>query len=225
MKPAFLLSALSASVLLCFDTHAADTATLTVNGVIRPTACSPALSGNGVVDYGTIDAARLHADQPNLLEGRSVGFTVTCSGPAIIALRLVDNRADSVVPGLAPTIPPRYLYGLGAADDVNIGAYTVSITGNSVTGIQASGEAISAVNVLNGNGNSWSPAGGTYFDPRGADWKSFTSTKYSETPTPRAYMSLTGNLGVITMIDQGSHLPLQQEIRLNGSATLELIYL
>ena len=64
----------------CSGAFAAESADLSVKGVIRPSACSVALSNNGTVDYGTISAKSLSATDVTKLTGAERKVTATVSG-------------------------------------------------------------------------------------------------------------------------------------------------
>ncbi|EMH7336993.1 DUF1120 domain-containing protein [Serratia marcescens] len=53
-----------------------------VIGTITPAACKPTLTGDGVVDYGTIAPASLNKDAFNQLDNKKLDFVITCDAPA-----------------------------------------------------------------------------------------------------------------------------------------------
>lgn len=87
----------------CTSAFAASSTDLTVTGIITPTACTPALSNNGTVDFGKRSAKDLNQTRTFCTE--SSKLNVVCDGETTFALELADNRSTS-------TISP-YLYGLG----------------------------------------------------------------------------------------------------------------
>lgn len=229
LKKTLILFAFTASMLVSFLAQATDTAELSVKGVIRPTACAPSLSGGGLVNYGLIESTHLSANQATALEPKTVSFTMTCSAPARVALRLIDNRSDSIVPGLVnhlvgEFIPYTKAYGLGAADGTNIGAYVVELDLNSFSGTAVEGGENMHAEPLTGTSSQWLQ--GSFMKYFGTDpYSRLKAFKSSSGTGPGAWSSLAGNLIVSPIIDQRSKLPLTEEINLDGSATLEVIYL
>lgn len=78
MNIAFKSLATTALLIASAHTFAASSVDLTVKGLITPSACTPALSGGGTVDYGKISAKDLKADQQTFLPTQIVQFSVTC---------------------------------------------------------------------------------------------------------------------------------------------------
>ncbi|WP_330220783.1 DUF1120 domain-containing protein [Pseudomonas frederiksbergensis] len=62
MKKCFAALSTTALISLAPYALAASSTDLTVTGTITPSACTPSLSGNGVVDYGKISARDLNQD-------------------------------------------------------------------------------------------------------------------------------------------------------------------
>ena len=91
------LAALTAAVaLVCSGmTFAASTVELAVVGVITPSACTPTLSGNGLVDHGKLSAKDLNLTTATNLPTARLQFNVDCEAQTLFALRTTDNRAGS----------------------------------------------------------------------------------------------------------------------------------
>lgn len=228
MKKKSDLVLLCALMLSSFAAQAAASNALTVKGTIRPTACIPSLGNAGVVDYHEIDPAKILAHQATVLEPQLIVFAVTCNGPANFALRIADNRPGSAVPGLSglliPPVPDIQAYGLGSVKGSNIGIYTVKVEPDSVTGVTGDGTPATRVNVLGslGNNDSWTIFSSTYFNADAvSNWKGFARSA----AVPEPFASITGNLSVTAVLDKGANLPLRETINLDGSATMELMYL
>lgn len=116
---------------------AAETADLTVKGVIRPSACAVALTGDGSVDYGTIAAKSLSDTAATKLPDRQVTMTMTCDAATKVGYKIVDNRAssasqilNSVDSGIANTMG----FGLGASGGKNLGAFAIRALPADATG-------------------------------------------------------------------------------------------
>lgn len=221
-KQITVLSALAASLLVSFAAQAADTTELKVKGVIRPSACTPSFTGTSTVDYGTIAAKDLKSDQANVLAEKTIAFTVTCDAATKVAVRAIDNRSASVVPGLMAAInsnlTDKQAYGLGASNGKNIGAYSVRTL---VASFSADGTTPDVV-VDSTNSNTWAKSTYGRFNGDGTGRQSFAT---SGSTTPTAFKTMTGNLGVTAVLDKAANLPLTQNIDLDGSATIEVQYL
>ena len=85
------LTLLSAALLLNMfsPAHAASSTDLTVRGLITPSACAPALSGGGVIDFGKLSASDLKPDNPTSLPEHSFQMTVSCDAPTLFGLCLL----------------------------------------------------------------------------------------------------------------------------------------
>ena len=212
MNKIALLSTLSFALLTSFGAQAADTAELKVKGVIRPSACSPSFTGDGVVDYGTIPAKSLNATTGTLLPAKTIPFAITCDGPTRIALRTIDNRASSMVTGLTPV---GNAYGLGAYQGKSIGAYNILVTPGSFT---ADGSPADVIFEYAGGGSWGKAASGNLGNTR----HSFAPVN---TTVPGAYKTITGVFTVQAAITKSSDLPTTETIPLDGSATIEVQYL
>jgi hypothetical protein len=97
MKTLFSAAATSLMLLTCATAHAASTVDLTVKGLIVPSACTPNLSGGGVIDHGKISAKDLRPDNPTHIGKNVMTIAVVCDGATSFALNAIDNRADSAI--------------------------------------------------------------------------------------------------------------------------------
>lgn len=222
-KEMFTVATLAVSLLASSVVHAADTAELQVRGAILPSACVPGFASGGIVDYGTILAKDVPLNANMALGERNLTFTVTCDNAAKIALRAVDNRASSIVPGLlaeknGAEYTDSYAFGLGVVAGKTIGVYKVNMSMN-VTADNA------IVSVLNSIENApWFVATSSvnHFRGDGQIRKSFAA---GGATTPSAFKTVSGLLAISAILNKGSDLPLTQEIPLDGSATIEVLYL
>ena len=114
----------------CSGAFAAESADLAVKGVIRPSACSIALSNNGTVDYGTISAKSLSATDVTKLPDRDVTMTINCEAATKVGFQVADNRVGTAAPilnNVDPSVLDLAGYGLGAVDGKNLGAYGIKV--------------------------------------------------------------------------------------------------
>ncbi|CAB3743385.1 Protein GltF [Achromobacter kerstersii] len=184
-------------------------------GTITPAACIPVIGGGGVVDFGLIPAASLNFTTTTELPKRRVPFSITCEAPTQVAISVVDNRADSPIPNIiAPT--PGAVFGLGSANGANIGGYVLDMEQGSFT---ADGTPVFTVGSQT-NGEIWLAS--TWGRLQGGQLRSWSLTA---TGAPVAFSNLSGILAVTAAVNEAQKLPLNDEIRLDGLATLEMVYL
>ncbi|QPG60716.1 DUF1120 domain-containing protein [Pseudomonas sp. BIGb0427] len=208
-------SVLSLAVLMTLaTTHAmAATTDLTVTGTITPAACTPTLSNGGLVEYGSLALTDLEENPTNYkLPAKSLNFSIECSAPATFALIANDNRRDS-----SPA--DAWLFGLGKHQDQLIGYYgmTWQYESTVVDGAQGS-------NLLSEDGgNSWNDIIDGILQDAGRKPNALTgfSTGTNLGPTPATSVNVT--MDVRGTINKG--LTLNGAMKLDGSATIEVVYL
>lgn len=207
-----LVAAASAASL----SHAAPSVELKVTGVIRPASCTPTLAADGAVDYGNISAGALRNGQTTTLPTRQIALTVSCNAAAKIALTVVDNRAASRVTGITDGIQAgnEYNFGLGAVAGKNVGGYVLSFE----NGATADGRSVSGI-VSADKGNSWNTSSG-YIQHQG-NYFSFSDNGSQ----PAAQKVLSTQIKVSPVLNKAEELPLNQDVLLDGSATIEVKYL
>lgn len=213
----FAIAAVAALVAGSQAVHAADSFDLTVTGVIQPAACEVTIAGGGNFDYGLIPTQKLQAVGINGLGVLSTSFSIVCEAPTRVALHTVDNRMGTV--GVGDYSP--MTLGLGT-DSVgnNIGAWTATIddvTTDSLT---------SVVSIDSPNGNSWTagsfPASGGFALRNNGYLISISAP--GET-TPAAFTTLSGTLNIEASIVSTPDLNLSESVNLDGSVTVEMVYL
>lgn len=186
---------------------AASRVDLNLKGHITPSACLPALSQDGLVDYGKIAVKDLSADTITLLPRVTLQLSVSCESQTLFALNARDNRKGSAN-GTQP-----YHYGLGLINgNQKLGKYQIDVF-NPV--------ADSLVYPLFSfdYGTTWLVnAFGSFMGPD--YWNAF-----GDTPTPKALRSVAVDLRITTSIAATRELTLTEDVPLDGSATLDLIYL
>lgn len=191
-------------------TFAASSVDLTVRGTITPSACTPQLGQNGVIDYGKIAARDLYHDGFTQLPLTNVPVGVNCQAPALFALRLTDNRAGTNAAPMG--------FGLGL---VNAGE-KLGVFHTTLHTPLAENSPITQLQSLN-NGQSWSVVEENVALPplRLAAFGDASSGVWSPVPI----LTLSVQMHVNTLIAPAQGLTLDREIPLDGSATLDLIYL
>ncbi|WP_445147350.1 DUF1120 domain-containing protein [Dyella sp. Tek66A03] len=189
---------------------AGSTADISVTGTITPGSCSIDFGNDGKFDFCTIPANGLQPNSATRLSPKETPFSVACDAPVRFALGITDNRADS---GGSSSV-----LGLGfTPNDERIGGYSLAVSGLDVDGD-------AGTQIFSSDG--------------GATWDSMTNTIFSTsrlvgyaslpdaTGGPTAIMNLSGTLTVsATYIQPASQLTLTNDVPLDGSATIELLYL
>ncbi|WP_432239110.1 DUF1120 domain-containing protein [Herbaspirillum robiniae] len=213
---------LSASLLASSAVNAAGPTTeLKVAGTIKPSACVPSFSGSNVIDYGTIASASLNQSSPTKMMEKTVPFSITCDSSMRFFIRSVDNRNSSVVSGLVASLYPIYgenvARGLGSISGKKIGVYSLRL----LAPFTADGKAASIIG-SNGGGN-WQEISGGAAMTTDDSWRHSFSTPGMTAPT--AFKTISGVLAVHVVIDKAANLPLNQEVPLDGSSTIEITYL
>lgn len=114
--------------------QAASSTDLTVKGMITPSACSPALSNGGSLDFGKISSSDLRKDRPTYLPRQTLQMTVTCEGATMMALEAKDNREGT------ESSNDYYNFGLGLINGTErLGYLTISPMNRVADGVGVSG--------------------------------------------------------------------------------------
>lgn len=194
-----------------------------VTGTITPGACTPSLGGGGVINYGKIDSSLVKQSAFAQLPIKTVDFTIKCSVPTKVAVQLTDNRSSSIVAGILSGLGAGWLdsmnFGLGSSKGKNIGGYNIRLSPSSYT---ADGAKVYAV-MSSDSGASWEESNGAGAVIKTAgELMSWSATSGG---APIAFESLAGNFSVQPLLNKRGDLDLSDEVELDGSATLELVYL
>ncbi|MGY2175524.1 DUF1120 domain-containing protein [Pseudomonas azotoformans] len=192
---------------------AASSVDLSVKGSITPAACTPILANGGLVDHGKISANDLNPSGVTVLPEATLQLSVNCEAPTLVAVKSKDNRAGTSAEweGALPN------FGLGlATGDVKIGWYTLKMT--NATADDAPGVLIESV-----DGQAWFGAPeNTIWQP---NWLRTVNGAGGTDPVPQPLMSMKTDVVIATMIRSRRDLPVSEEIPIDGSATLDVVYL
>lgn len=195
---------------------AASTTDLTLQGLITPTACTPLLSSGGLIDYGKISQQDLNLDTGTRLPIKTLVLTLGCEGLSRYALRMGDNRDGSA------TVNSEIYYGLGLDSSGNkIGLYSMKFdptqtVADSMTQVYGTESTTGGV--------AWRTANRNPIDIGARSYLGFTDREGS-TAGPAAIQTLSSTVTVETVINARQNLDLSRDVVLDGSATLEVIYL
>lgn len=190
---------------------------LSLQAGFAPAACEINLSNGGIVDFGRMLAKSLNADKETGLASRSLMLSIGCDGPTRFALRMQDNRKGSATGGADETA-----YGLGVDDSRNkIGRYFLyfdpfDLRADALPQVYRTDSTTGGV--------AWSSSS-TYPIPIGNNsLLGFTDTPGSHAG-PTAIRNLSGQVSVRAILSPMNSLDLRTEVLLDGSGTLEIIYL
>ncbi|OMQ18519.1 DUF1120 domain-containing protein [Serratia oryzae] len=191
--------------------HAAD-ANLTIKGTILPAACTPSISNGGVIDYGSIDSNSLNVNKVTNLQTMPLTISIACTSPIKVGFKVADNR-----PGTHNETGPRF--GLNTDNSGNnIGYYFLAPEQES---FRIDGEAGRLASV---NGATYQEA--SIIGPNGL---TYTASLISKPSGPITELPFATNMifdvGIRTTIYPKNNLDLANEINLDGSATLSVVYL
>ncbi|WP_423760282.1 DUF1120 domain-containing protein [Burkholderia sp. NLJ2] len=187
-------------------TSAAD---LSVNGHIESSsACNMALGNSGVVDLGSLS-------RKNVLEryvlNRYMSLRIDCQHPTKVGIGVIDNRKGTVPPSEA--VFGDQHFGLG---NPAIGSYVIS----SLDRPQADGGKAFWIWRSGQGGITWDDKGTNYV------WSGSKILSWdvdgSQTE-PVAFKTLTNTLSITVTLRRD--IPFTDEMEIDGSATLELVYL
>jgi hypothetical protein len=207
-----MLNALIAALLAgtCAQALAASTVDLAVIGVITPNACTPSLSGSGIVDYGKLSAKDLNLTTATPLPLTTLQMMITCDGATLFAIKSTDNRAGS-----SSNLTDR-TYGMGLINSTQkLGFYAVSLE-NAV----ADTVAATVLESLD-NGTTWREAL-TGMPPTSlVSFGDRSSGSWLPIPIAR----VTTDMHIWGYIARADSLDLSDEHPIDGSATFEVKYL
>lgn len=203
-------------ILLSGAAQAASTVELTVTGLITPMACTPVLSSDGRVDFGKISQKDLNQATGTRLPLKYLTLTVSCNAAGRYALRMRDNRD-----GTAHVNSETY-YGLGLDKSGNkIGVYSVSFDPKQ-TVVDDLPQVYGTESTT--GGVAWRTSNTNPIDIGSRSLLGFTDVVGS-TAGPSAIQNLSSTLKLEAVINAKQNLDLSTDTSMDGSATLEVVYL
>jgi len=197
--------AVSALLLSSANAFAASSVDLTVKGLIVPSACTPSLSGGGMIDHGKVSAKDLNPDRGTAIGVHTLSMTVDCDAPIQFALHPIDNRAAS---GLTTD------FGLGFINETQkLGHFSLTWRGMVADGVTV--QPIASMD----QGKTWYSE--KFWEPS----MYMAAASMSDDTQPLPIQNLSVDLEVLTMINAAASLDLSNEVTIDGSATVEVKYL
>ena len=195
---------------------AASTVDLTVKGRITPTACTPRLSSGGLIDYGKISQQDLNVDRGTRLPIKYLQVSIACNAPSRFALRMRDNRDGTA------TVNSEIYYGLGLDHSGNrLGLYSMSFDPRH-TQVDSTTTVYGTESTT--GGVAWRTSNLNPIDIGANSYLGFTDTQGS-VAGPSAIQELISTVNVAAVINARQNLDLSTDTLLDGSATLEVVYL
>ncbi|UVJ45134.1 DUF1120 domain-containing protein [Pseudomonas sp. LS1212] len=218
----FALSLIAAAVISAVPTAFAQSTTdISVTGTITPAACRPTFGGVGAVDFGRIASHDLEQGSHTPLPEKTLALTVVCDGPTRFALRSVDNREGSATsPSGAGARAAYRAHGLGMSGEEKIGHYLLDI---EPANAQIDGATAYATYTLD-LGLTWSNTADAPHPLSPLELVGF-SFNSGHTAGPDAVTNLTSALRISAHVAPAQELSLTDEVTLDGSAVIEVVYL
>ncbi|MGB3123037.1 MAG: DUF1120 domain-containing protein [Pseudomonas sp.] len=186
---------------------AASSVDLTVRGLITPSACEPTLSNGGVADIGKISAKDLNVNQETRLPFQHLQLAVTCDAATLMALEAKDNRVGSSYDD------DTMLFGLGMIND------TEKLGGMEVRIIEPVADGVEPWMIGSQDGGS------TWIRDYYFKQDNILSVATNGLTTPIPVQQFTSSLQIRPIIAPASGLTLNNEVAIDGSATLTVKYL
>ncbi|WP_312495152.1 DUF1120 domain-containing protein [Pseudomonas cremoris] len=208
--------ALIVLILLSGAAQAASTVELTVTGLITPMACTPVLSSGGRVDFGKISQKDLNQATGTRLPLKYLTLTVSCNAAGRYALRMRDNRDGTA------HVNSEIYYGLGLDKSGNkIGVYSVSFDPKQ-TVVDDLPQVYGTESTT--GGVAWRTSNTNPIDIGSRSLLGFSDVVGS-TAGPSAIQNLSSTLKLEAVINAKQNLDLSTDTPMDGSATLEVVYL
>ncbi|CAI1794630.1 Protein of uncharacterised function (DUF1120) [Serratia proteamaculans] len=242
MKKTLLATTLATITLISASSaFAADTVDLNVGGTIAATACTPTLSGGGTIDFGDIKTDTLKQDDYTALPEKQIDITITCDGFTKIALHAINNRIGSMGAGGSggdttgnpvSKSPDKTtdVVGLGMDGNTKIGSYSLAMKNTYVSADGSSSNVLSFDQTPGATMGEWlySPKQSLYkygYPNSLVSWGPVKSPSSGFESKVKAVKTMSTTLSVQAYINKASALDLTKPIKLDGSTTLEVVYL
>lgn len=236
----FTTSLIIGLFIFSLSAQSADRVTVDVKVSLEAAACTPLLSNNGVVNFGSRPVSELSTTHYTQIGVRDISLTINCESATGIAITARDTRADSVTTGqdgegkngVKFTVTnggyindPTRLFGLGMTKDgKSIGSYAVLINANDIAannGAETLHATMAGADaVANGQKRSWQvlsayplPADQSYY---------YTFIKAGES-TPSPVTNAIVPLQISAAVADG--LGSSEKIELDGKAVISIVYL
>ena len=228
------LAAAIALLGLAANANAADSADLTVTGTVKSPACGITLSGGGNANFGPLARSLLKSDRSVGVGAKPITATVQCDEDTLLSLKVVDTKPTekpaeamnftfegTTIPGASTSHGNDFILGLGLSpDDTPIGGYLLAFGKPKVDGTDA----------FYITANSTNTTAYTNYDANVLYFRKDSQTYFGANSNGTAIMNMPGKvheypMAVAVSLDMSGRIPGDQDIILNGRATLEVVYL
>lgn len=204
----------AAAALACVGASAGSSVDLFVKGRIMPASCDINVDNN-TVNLGDMLAGELSQDSVNKLnnDGRA-DFVITCNAPTLVAIHPIDNRAGTAFMGDL-SYDDHEAFGMGSDSAGNkIGRFKMYMNVSNTTGLTS---------VMSFNGTTWKEGG--FFSSAKETWHA-AGKKKDGVWEVQPITSVTGHFVFTNMyLAPMKNLSLGDEVKIDGHATMELVYL
>lgn len=192
---------------------AQSTGDISITGMLLPNTCTITIAGGGVYDLGQINYSTLAQTGNTMMPLVSQVTNIVCSGPSLFALTVTDNRNDT----LGTYADTSRMFGIGrTAGGLPIGRFELSTQGSQAEG--AASPMVQSANLTTWTAlsTSWPTTNGG-----GAMYRGYGTTGGGVINVTNAQF----NLRVQAYIHGRDELQLTADASLDGSATMEIVYL
>lgn len=224
------------AMLAMAGTATADTtADLSVTGTIKSPACEVTLEGGGVVDFGGISRTLLKPADTAAIGAKDITATVDCDDKTLVLLKVVDNKAaDKPTGNMNVKFEGSSIVG---ADGAHTNAEFLGL-GQSHTGAPIGGyvlafgppkiDGIAATYVMSNNTGLIGYGGG--YSTSVLYYNQTSATYFGANSDGTLQANIAGEthefpMAVAVSLDKSGNIPGDQNVTLDGSATLEVVYL
>ena len=220
IQPASLSKRLATVLLIAASlpasaTEGSTSATLSIEGVIKPKPCNPQFDNGGKIDFGSLDLSVLaNGNEPIKVGERNVEFQVFCAQAAKVRVRVRDERPNTAIPAVSE-LEQRFHYGLGMNGASKIGSYHIKLLPASTAG---NGQLV-RMTASDGENASWHAPALAYAAPD--RWLAWSP---SSDHMPGSFKTYKVGMAVEVLLPPIDQLNLGEDIRLDGVSTFELKY-
>ncbi|MFJ7311486.1 DUF1120 domain-containing protein [Pseudomonas sp. NPDC098747] len=189
---------------------AANSVDLRVTGTITPPACSISMPGGGDFDFGEVSMNA--GEEISLTNPAKKALDISCSGLTLVGITAADNKPNT------ESQKHQDLFGIGVDANGNaVGTYKIAISDllvNTLSGF---------VTRSADSGVSWNAPNPSSIKNNASSVNSWNSSANSA--PPEQITSVSQNISITTQMRPIDTIDTSQAITLDGSATIELVYL
>ncbi|MBO0491808.1 DUF1120 domain-containing protein [Pseudomonas sp. Marseille-Q1929] len=214
MKKLFNVMAVAIALGVVGHATAASNVDLSVKGSITPSACMPVIGNGGVVEHGKISFQDLQPNGETVLPSVIMPLTINCAASTLFAINSTDNRNGSSSEWTGGSSG----FGLGFVNgDLKVGFYLLKMNNSKADGVP---QAV----IESADGKTWFDAqdDNQMWQPK---WMRAFKDATAGAISPMPVQVMTTDIVVSTTITSKVQLPATQEIPIDGSATLDIVYL